>query len=207
MAFVLFCRSSKLVRVMPSSFPLTLIRNGSHGPPGRWNPDWRASPQMPRTMEERIATAKKYNLHPADYKVYNNPDAVVTGHGDYPDLPAISYAERNPYEAWDMPELRRNFGEPLHIDFDMYTGDRCDTRRSRKSTLYMLGVLSGTFVFFFTMHYIFRNIWTFNPMLPKQYPYNDLWVEKGGDPAMMPIRKNYTFETEGVNHQTLTRYL
>ena len=63
---------------------------------------------MPRTMEERIAAAKKYNLHPADYKPFEGEkiEGVLTGFGDYPDLPAISYDARDPYEAWDMPEVR-----------------------------------------------------------------------------------------------------
>ena len=103
-------------------------------------------------------------------------------------------------------QLRRNFGEPLHIDFDMYTGDRTDTRRQRHTLLYMWSCLLGTVGFIAGLFYFTRNLFTFNPMMPKQYPYNDLWVEKGGDPNCMPVRVNYSFDTEGVNHQTTTQY-
>jgi len=166
---------------------------------------------MPVTMEEKIAASKKYNLHPADYKPIDPDDPtkgkLVRPFGDYPDLPAISHNERDPYEPWDYPRLRRNYGEPLHIDFDMYIGERVDTRRQRNSLLYMTSCFLGTCAFFFALFYTTRNLYTFTPMMPKQYPYNDLWVEKGGDPSKMPIRINHTFEQEGVDHTTPIRWI
>lgn len=30
--------------------------------------------------------------------------------------------------------------------------------------------------------------------MPKQYPFNNLYLEKGGDPDKMPTVKHYTFE-------------
>lgn len=168
------------------ALPLLLVRNAGHG---YWNPDWRADPKIPRSHAERIQAAKKYNLHPSDYTPFDPEDTLT--HGDYPKIPAISFSERSAYEAWDYPELRRNFGEPLHIDFDMYTFDRVDTGRPRHSTLYMVGVLLGVVGSFITMGMITRDWVTFQPQMPKQYPYNDLWIAKGGDPAKEPKITNY----------------
>lgn len=162
---------------------------------GHWNPDWRADPKFPRTEEERIRAAKKYNLHPDDYKPY--PEDSLDAFGDYPDLPIISGSQRDPYEPFDYPELRRNYGEPLHIDFDMYTAERVDMKRLRKSMLYSWSMFLGVVLGFFVVGYGTRDFASHFPQLPKQYPYNDLWIEKGGDPAKMPIRKNYSFDLEG----------
>ena len=74
-----------------------------------WNKDWKPGP-FPTSPEERAAAAKKYGLRVEDYDVY--PDDG-TGFGDYPKLPYMSGDFRDPYEDWDMPELKRNFGEPV----------------------------------------------------------------------------------------------
>jgi len=64
----------------------------------------------PKTPEERAAAAKKYNLRVEDYEPY--PDDGE-GYGDYPMLPRVSGEGRDPYESYDMPELKRNFNEPV----------------------------------------------------------------------------------------------
>ncbi|OQV24957.1 putative NADH dehydrogenase [ubiquinone] 1 beta subcomplex subunit 8, mitochondrial [Hypsibius exemplaris] len=210
MSVLFLSKGAPLIRTLQATtVPLNLIRHGSHGRPGYWNPDWRASSQAPKTMDERIAAAKKYNLHPADYKPIEGKAAgkMDLSYGDYPDVPCISYDARDPYEAWDYPYHRRNYGEPMHIDFDLYTGDRASTKRHRHSMLYMLLCTSTAVFSIAALYYFTRDVYTFNPMMPKQYPYNDLWVEKGGDPDCMPIRVNYTFETTGVDHRTRARYL
>jgi len=74
-----------------------------------WNRDWKPGP-YPKTPEERAAAAKKYGLRVEDYEPY--PDDG-TGFGDYPKLPLVSAAARNPYEVYDMPEFKRNFNEPV----------------------------------------------------------------------------------------------
>ncbi|OXB59739.1 hypothetical protein ASZ78_001861 [Callipepla squamata] len=78
----------------------------------------------PRTAEERAAAAKKYNMRVEDYQPY--PDDGF-GYGDYPMLPNKSAHERDPWYQWDQPDLRRNWGEPMHWDFDMYIRNRVDT--------------------------------------------------------------------------------
>ena len=42
------------------------------------------------------------------------PDDGV-GFGDYPKLPMISAASKDPYEDWDMPHLKRNYCEPVGV--------------------------------------------------------------------------------------------
>jgi len=88
---------------------------------GYWNHDWRPDTKIPKTVEEKRAAAKKYGLIPADYRPYPEDG---TGVGDYPMLPPVSAESRNQNALFDMPELKRNFGEPLHIDADLYGEDR-----------------------------------------------------------------------------------
>lgn len=35
------------------------------------------------------------------------------GYGDYPKLPDIGGDSKDPHYPWDMPELKRNFNEPV----------------------------------------------------------------------------------------------
>ncbi|GAB6029639.1 hypothetical protein CHUAL_005376 [Chamberlinius hualienensis] len=76
-----------------------------------WNKDWQPG-QYPKTEAERAAAAKKYGLIPEDYKPFPISDTGIN-YGDYPQLENVSAECRDPYEAYDFPELRRNFGEPV----------------------------------------------------------------------------------------------
>nr|KAG5710930.1 hypothetical protein BaRGS_013664 [Batillaria attramentaria] len=87
-----------------------------------WNKDWKPGP-FPKTPEERAAAAKRYGLRVEDYNVY--PDDGM-GYGDYPKLPFASGDSKDPYEDWDIPELKRNYGEPLHALADIIGEDRWD---------------------------------------------------------------------------------
>ncbi|KAG9345957.1 hypothetical protein JZ751_007772 [Albula glossodonta] len=81
----------------------------------------------PKTPEERAAAAKKYNMRVEDYEPY--PDEGM-GYGDYPMLRDKSQSERDPWYTWDNTYLRRNWGEPMHWDFDMFIRTRVDTSPS-----------------------------------------------------------------------------
>lgn len=77
-----------------------------------WNKDFKPAP-YPQTEAEREASARKYNLLPAEYKLNSNEGF---GYGDYPKLEGGLGAEaRDPYYPYDFPELKRNFGEPVSI--------------------------------------------------------------------------------------------
>ena len=65
----------------------------------------------PKTAAARAAAAKKYGLRPEDYEPY--PDEE--GYGDYPKLPEIGDDSKDFYNNYDMPDLRRNYGEPVGL--------------------------------------------------------------------------------------------
>jgi NADH dehydrogenase (ubiquinone) 1 beta subcomplex subunit 8 len=102
-----------------------VIRSASH-----WNKDWKPGP-YPKTQEEREAAAKKYGMTIEEYEPY--PDDG-TGHGDYPKLPNISVERKNPYYPYDFPETKRNFGEPMHVDYDYYSEDRYNNSKFTQRT-------------------------------------------------------------------------
>ena len=56
---------------------------------------------------------------PADYKPL--PDDGY-GLGDYPAVPLHSAEARDPNYNWDMPELKRDFGEPVSGARDTWCG-------------------------------------------------------------------------------------
>lgn len=75
------------------------------------NRDWRPNEEAPISIEDRTATAQKYNILPEDYKP--NPPEYNTG--DMPVVaPAGRYFERSPWEDYDYPMDRQNWNEPRH---------------------------------------------------------------------------------------------
>nr|BAN20972.1 NADH-ubiquinone oxidoreductase ashi subunit [Riptortus pedestris] len=105
----------KLLYVAARNLSLSAPRAG-----GVWNKDWKPK-KYPQTEEERLAAAKKYGLLPQEYEP--TPDDGQ-GSGDYPHLKEFSVEARDPFYPWDFPEYRRNFGEVLHQDANLFTEDR-----------------------------------------------------------------------------------
>ncbi|XP_040578922.1 NADH dehydrogenase [ubiquinone] 1 beta subcomplex subunit 8, mitochondrial [Lepeophtheirus salmonis] len=103
---------------------------------GPWNYIWKPSP-YPKTEEERIKAAYKYGMIPDDYvPIKDDGDGI----GDYPDLGNSSMDSRSGYVAWDFPNLKRNYGEPIHIDF-LHTMDFWgldDTTPAQSSMIYKM---------------------------------------------------------------------
>ncbi|XP_058810463.1 NADH dehydrogenase [ubiquinone] 1 beta subcomplex subunit 8, mitochondrial [Phymastichus coffea] len=134
-----------------------------------WNKDWLPGP-YPKTEEECINAAKKYNLHPEEYKPY--PDDGF-GYGDYPNLPYKGVALRDPYYPYDQPEYKRNFNESVHIDIDLLSEDRCDVgasqRYSRKFVILSFCIIFGGL---FGSCYLSNSVPIFQPVMEKQYPWN-----------------------------------
>ncbi|XP_057214779.1 NADH dehydrogenase [ubiquinone] 1 beta subcomplex subunit 8, mitochondrial [Triplophysa rosa] len=137
----------------------------------------------PKTPEEMAAAAKKYNMTLEDYRPH--PDDG-SGYGDYPMLPDRSQQERDPWYQWDHPDLRRNWGEPMHWNFDMYIRNRVDTSPSPVDWRTMCKHLFGFFGFMMLMFGLGEVFPAYHPVAPKQYPYNDLYLERGGDPDKEP---------------------
>merc|ERR1712071_136305 len=122
----------------------------------------------PETEAERAAAARKYGLL-QDYETYPNDG---TGFGDYPKLPLVSNDQRDPYTNWDYPDLKRNFGEPMHVDYDMYTEERMSNAEGRYSRKQMFQSFLAVFGAFFGILGLFEyNDWVVeHPINAKQYP-------------------------------------
>ncbi|XP_076245772.1 NADH:ubiquinone oxidoreductase subunit ASHI [Calliopsis andreniformis] len=120
----------------------------------------------PTTEEERRAAAEKYGMHPDEYKPLPHDE---TGAGDYPDLPWISVEARDPYYPWDMPAIRRNYGEPIHYQFDMMGEDRYDYGVRQFLNGYKCAAI---FVIFFVGSYFFLTSFKHTVILKteKQWP-------------------------------------
>uniref|UniRef100_A0A5F8GEU1 NADH dehydrogenase [ubiquinone] 1 beta subcomplex subunit 8, mitochondrial n=1 Tax=Monodelphis domestica TaxID=13616 RepID=A0A5F8GEU1_MONDO len=137
----------------------------------------------PRTPEERTDAAKKYNMRVEDYEPY--PDDGFR-FGDSPKLPERSQHERDPWYDWDHSELRLNWGEPMHFDLDMYTRNHVDTSPTPVSWNTMCKHLLSFVGFMLFMFYLGEMYPSYQPVAPKQYPYNNLYLEHGGDPSANP---------------------
>ncbi|XP_071792302.1 NADH dehydrogenase [ubiquinone] 1 beta subcomplex subunit 8, mitochondrial-like [Asterias amurensis] len=146
----------------------------------------------PKTPKERAAAAKKYGMRVEDYEPY--PDDGL-GWGDYPKQPPIHDDDKDPHEDWDFPEERRNFGDNLHIEQDALSRSKpaknVYERIPLKNQAMLLGSVLGTFAVLFWLGGKYKS---FQPVMPKQLPYNDLWTEQGNDPSKAPEqRKHYSF--------------
>lgn len=75
-----------------------------------WNFQYKPGP-YPKTQEERAVAAKKYGLTLEEYQPY--PEDM--GYGDYPKLPDIGADSKDPSYPYDLPDLKRNFNEPVSI--------------------------------------------------------------------------------------------
>lgn len=101
------------------------------------------SVKTPVTKEEKAHAARKYGMIEEDYEPYD-PEETQMYMGDYPKLKAIGADERSGFHNWDMQWLKKDFGEPMHADFDVYQGTRTDSGRKLvppwKALCYFLGI-------------------------------------------------------------------
>ncbi|XP_034945716.1 NADH dehydrogenase [ubiquinone] 1 beta subcomplex subunit 8, mitochondrial [Chelonus insularis] len=144
------------------------------------NFDYMPGP-YPKTEEERIQAAKKYGLHPAEYKPY--PEDGLIAPGDYPELPMIAVSQKDINYPWDDPDERRNYEEPIHFNMNLLQEDKTDIGEipfyeDWKVPLYFLAYMIGGWVIFSLAWKLPR----FQPRMEKQMPFG-----KTG-------RKHYTFE-------------
>jgi len=155
-----------------------------------WNKDWKPGP-IPRTPEERAAAAKKYGIRPEDYKVLaedadDHYGRVVAHHlGDYPNLPIVAHSIRDPWEDYDHPQDRRNYGDLIHHESEIPGNDWIDPNKPGPGNLPMRDVVFRFFTTFFGLWFLWYLMEPYPitpPMMPKQYPFNQLYIEQGGDP-------------------------
>ncbi|XP_076289746.1 NADH:ubiquinone oxidoreductase subunit ASHI [Lasioglossum baleicum] len=128
----------------------------------KWYPAKR-----PETEEEMQIAAKRYSLHPSEYKPFPDDESSL---GDYPDLPWKGVEAQDPHYPWDFPGLRRNYGEVIHYQFDMMQADRFAYGVRTKGNYYKYAAL---FVFYYICTLYFgAKISDSKPLYsPKQFPY------------------------------------
>lgn len=132
-----------------------------------WNRDWKPEAKAPRSPEESDAAAAKYGMIPADYRPMPDDGHAI---GDYPAVPLRSAEARDANYNWDMPELKRDFGEPIHAEMDMFGEDRYNADRHLRISInkmwaIFLSVVTGYSLLFF----YFDNKKMFRPVMPRQY--------------------------------------
>jgi len=140
---------------------------------GYWNKDWKPGP-YPETEAQRRAAAKKYGMIYDDYEPYDPVEDDPIMFGDYPKLPIIPADQRDPYYPWDYPELKLDYGEPIHIFYDAYTHDKLSLQ---KEPITEQQQIRHFFIFcatFFGIIYLSWNYQKFQPIMPKQFPKDDV---------------------------------
>lgn len=111
--------------------------------------------------------------------------------GDYPILPRISATELPPTGWWDNQD-RRNKDTPIHEDDDalniwmydfVYYNNKYTDHQLTLDLFIGMGMLFGLLYLAHILEPSFRH-----PAVPQQYPYNNLYLERGGDPDKMPTQ-------------------
>jgi len=122
---------------------------------------------VPLTDEKRAKLAAKYNMRPEDYVPLNSKDY---NYGDYPSLPLESAVARDPFYDWDDVFHRRNYGEPILHDLEMYQPTAADTTPHMFDRSQMWPVLLGFIGGFIVLYLIGHRLVYFPPRSPKEYP-------------------------------------
>ncbi|XP_024881661.1 uncharacterized protein LOC112460936 [Temnothorax curvispinosus] len=134
--------------------------------PYPWNYLWRPGKYSEKDHDK---IAEKYNLHPKEYKPY--PDDGKKFTGDYPQLPMVGPAAKDPYYPYDIPVYKKNYRETLHDQFEIMGEDRFSYGYNYRINLYV-----GTAIFFATMiacatiTYLLEPYKTFIPRMEQQMP-------------------------------------
>ncbi|KAK5007760.1 hypothetical protein LTR60_005630, partial [Cryomyces antarcticus] len=111
------------------------------------------------------------------------PPNLTLQNGNYPNPPPGKRSLRDPYADWWDKQERRNFGEPLHEDNDIYAVFSTDTYSH--FTPGWGAVLLGTFVAsVFGLCAIIRPFYPDKPSVPRTFP-GGLDRELGGKGAML----------------------
>jgi len=71
-----------------------------------WNYIWRPEKYSEKDHDK---IAEKYHLHPKEYQPYPSEKYV----GDYPKLPMIGPAAKDPYYPYDIPTFKKNYHETV----------------------------------------------------------------------------------------------
>ncbi|PAA77055.1 hypothetical protein BOX15_Mlig019503g2 [Macrostomum lignano] len=174
------CFSSGLFKhkILRLVSPTVVARSASY-----WDHDWQPGP-YPRTKEERDRAAKRYGLLPEDYEPFPDDGNAP---GDYPNLPAYSAHHRDLFANYEHRQLTRHYGEPMHINAELYRLGFVDPNNAdywhwRMPYWKQLLLLVTAVASVFGLLSIGNRYRYFPPVMAKQFPYD----KKG--------QKHYLFE-------------
>lgn len=112
-------------------------------------------------------------------------------HGAYPNWKEWKYEHRDPRpaEPYFVRQDKRYFGEPVHLNDDilnvwMPNDGSADPELTTGRMLRDLSVAVGLVTALICYDVYIYDAPSRAPAIPTQYPYNSLWLERGGDPAI-----------------------
>lgn len=125
---------------------------------------------------------------------------------DYPtDIPWRSHSERSPYQHWDDPIHRRQFGETLHEEFDMqdafYPGSHNQWQNLWQG-LKEFSLVPAYLLVFAAAAYIMRNPWWKPPPHEPREDVKQYLKTAGWDRALKnrPYEPSRLFAINSNNH-------
>jgi NADH dehydrogenase (ubiquinone) 1 beta subcomplex subunit 8 len=113
--------------------------------------------------------------------------------GDYPVLPWRS-AQLNKQTGWWDNQDRRDKETPLHEEDDalnvwMFDAVECNGIYTKWEALGQLTVAFTILGFLIYLSYLY-DAPSRNPAVPRQFPYDNLYLERGGDPDRPPTEQD-----------------
>lgn len=131
-----------------------------------------------------IAPEKYEEAYPTEKPLSEKDDPEMTG--GYVNPPKTPVQYRDPYAKWWDRQGRRNFGEPVHDDYDILgvvSPHHYDFATSRQVFTWW----AGAFTVFFSVYGIVYLVYPENPAVPKDYE-GGLERELGGPGAVRARR-------------------
>merc|ERR1712188_9512 len=116
-------------------------------------------------------------------------------YGDYPNYVEWSYQTRDPHPAIPYYDNfdRRYYGEPLHYNDDILSvwwmdDHNAHGKTSKEMGIYYIKFFGSIIGFILLCEYVISpNVYV--AAEPKSYPYNNLYLERGGDPDKEPTEE------------------
>ena len=125
--------------------------------------------------------------------------------GDYTVLPRRSAQQERPFGWWDNQD-RRDKETPLHEEDDalnMWMFDAVENN-GKYTRWQALGQLMTMFALLGGVYYlsVLYDAPSRNPAVPRQFPFDNLYVERGGDPAVPPTQRGTAGKVKATYGET-----
>jgi len=118
----------------------------------------------------------------------------------YPRMPMYHRQIKNPYVKYDMGiGMRKNFGETYHILEEWLSPQGTEWVRDNGQTNFGGGTLdialmiAGLWFVLKFVDWVDKN-YCISMYAPKAYPFDNLWVETGGNPLVPSEKRPYMFQ-------------